>query len=63
MEDHGEHKHEVHSVANSDSIIKDRAVWDIEIGVKIGKHIIKCGFTEQEKTKEACGYVDCGTKS
>ena len=62
MEDDGEHKHEVDSIAHSDSIIEQRAIWDTKVGVKVGEHIIKNGFTEEEETKEACSYVDSRAK-
>lgn len=58
MEDDGENKHEVDGIAQSDSIIEKRAVWDTKVGVKVGKHIIKNGFTEGEETKEASSHVD-----
>lgn len=58
MEDDGEYKHKVDSIAHSDNIIKHRAVWDTKVWVEVGEHIIKSGFTKEEEAKEACCNVD-----
>lgn len=51
MEDYREDEHEVDGIAHSDDIVEKRAVWDAEIGIKVGEDVVKGGFAEKEEAE------------